>query len=78
MAQKFRIATSSKLEKFNVIGEKSAVSEQLFWQTITSKVKEITAEHPDKFDEVMADVKTHLQNGTLTILDTWFEIKGRP
>lgn len=78
MAQKFRIATSSKLDSFNLLGDKSEVTEQLFWQTVNSKVKEITETQPDKFDEVMEKVKSHLSKGSLTIIDTWFEIKGRP
>lgn len=77
MAQTFRIATSSKLDQFNVIGDKSKVSEQLFWQTVTSKVKEITEKQPEKFEETLETVKTHLQKQSVTIIDTWFEIKGR-
>ena len=53
MAQTFRIATSSKLDQFNVLGDKSKVTEQLFWQMVTSKVKEITEKQPEKFDETM-------------------------
>ena len=78
MAQTFRIATSSKLDQFNVIGDKSKVSEQLFWQMVNSKVKEITESQPEKFDETLQTVKTHLQKQSVTIIDTWFEIKGRP
>jgi len=78
MAQTFRIATSSKLDNFNVIGDKSKVTEDLFWQTVKSKVKEITEAQPERFDEVMEKVKTQLTKGSLTIRDTWFEIKGRP
>ena len=78
MAQIFKIATSSKLDNFNVIGEKSKVTEQLFWQTVNSKAKEITETQPERFDEVMGKVKAQLTKGSLTIIDTWFEIKGRP
>lgn len=78
MAQTFKIATSSKLDSFNVIGDKSKVTEQLFWQTVNSKVKEITETQPEKFEEVMEKVKTQLTKGSLTIIDTWFEIKGLP
>lgn len=75
MAQTFRIATLSKLDQFNVLGDKSKVTEQLFWQMVTSKVKEITEKQPEKFDETMETVKTHLQKQSVTIIDTWFEIK---
>lgn len=78
MAQTFKIATSSKLNEYNVIGDKSKVSEQLFWQTVNSKVKEITKGQPEKFGEVIETVKTQLTKGSLTIIDTWFEITGRP
>ena len=78
MAQTFRIATSSKIDNLFFIGDKSKVSEQLFWQTVTSKVKEITEKQPDKFEETLETVKNHLQKQSVTIIDTWFEIKGRP
>lgn len=77
MAQIFRIATSSKLDDFNVIGDKSKVSPELFWQTVKSKVKELTESQPDKFDEVMRKAKDALSESSLTILDTYFEIKNR-
>ncbi|MFV0376891.1 MAG: hypothetical protein ACK5JD_06255 [Mangrovibacterium sp.] len=77
MAQTFRIATSSKLGQFNVIGDKSKVTEQLFWQIVKSKVKEITETQPEKFDEVIELVRTHLQKQSIVIIDTWLEIKGK-
>lgn len=76
MSKTFKIATSSKLDNYNVIGDKSKVSEQLFWQIVNSKVKEITETQPEKFDEVIETVKKQLAKGSLTIIDTWFEIKG--
>lgn len=80
MAQTFRIAKSHKLDNYFVIGDKSKVTEDLFWDNVKSKVKELTAEQPDKYDETFERAKTHLVNNrsSLTILDTWFEIKGRP
>lgn len=81
MAQTFRIATSSKLDTFNVIGDKSKVSEQIFWNILKSKVKELTADVPDKYDEAFKMTKDFLLSGqskNITIMDTWFEIKGRP
>lgn len=78
MAQIFRVATSSKLDQFNVIGDKSKVSESLFWQMVTDKVKYLTEKQPEKFEETMNLVKTHLQKQSITIEDTWFEIKGKP
>ena len=80
MAQTFRIAKSHKIDNYFVIGDKSKVTEDLFWDNVKSKVKELTAEQPDKYDETFERSKTHLANNrsSLTILDTWFEIKGRP
>lgn len=78
MAQKFRIATSSQIDNLFIIGKKSTVTEELFWQTVKTKVKEITAKQPKRYEEVLTSVTDHLKNGSLTILDTWFEIKGRP
>ena len=77
MAQIFRVATSSKLDQFNVIGDKSNVTESLFWQMVTDKVKYLTEKQPEKFEETMKLVKSHLQKQSITIEDTWFEIKGK-
>lgn len=76
MAKTFSIATSSKLDGLNVIGNKSKVSEEMFWQLITKQVKEMTTDSPDKFDEGFELIKSHLSKGSLTIGDTWFEVKG--
>jgi hypothetical protein len=77
MPQTFKIAPASKLDGLMVIGKKSKVSEQLFWQKVESKVKEITEEQPNRFDEVMERVKKALLNGSLTIIDTWFQVTGK-
>lgn len=76
MAKTFSIATSSKLRGLNMIGNKSKISEDLFWQLIKNKVTEMTVDSPDKFDEGFETIKSHLLKGSLTINDTWFEIKG--
>lgn len=77
MAQKFRIATASSLSNFNVIGVKSNVSEDFFWQTLKNKVKELTAGQPENFEQAIEMIKPKLKN-SIVVLDTWFEIKGRP
>jgi hypothetical protein len=78
MGQIFKIAASLKLgeSQFCVLDDKSIVTEQLFWQLVTSKVKEITEKQPEKFDETLNVVKTQLENQSITIIDTWFEIKN--
>jgi hypothetical protein len=80
MAQIFRIAKSHKLDEYFVIGDKSKVTEELFWDNVKSKVKELTEKQPEKYDETFERAKNHLVNNksSLTILDTWFEVKGRP
>ncbi len=77
MAQIFRIAKSYKLDNYFMIGDKSKVTEDLFWDNVKIKVKELTAEQPDKYDETFEMVKNCIVNNrsSLTILDTWFEIK---
>jgi len=77
MAQTFRIATSSKIDGFAIIGEKSKVTEELFYQLLTSKVKEITEKEPERFDELLEDVKNNLLFKGVIIIDTCFEIKGK-
>lgn len=78
MAQVFRIATSSKMDAFFTVGKKSKVEEDLFWQTLETKVKELTNKKPERYDEVLENAKTHLKSGlSLTVKDTWFQISGR-
>jgi hypothetical protein len=80
MAQTFKIAKSHKLNEYFFLGDKSKVTEDLFWDNVKSKVKELTESEPDKYEEVFERAKDYLVNkkSSLTILGTWFEIKGRP
>jgi hypothetical protein len=80
MAQKFSIAPVAKIDKLHLVGEKSTVTETMFWQTVESKVKELTADNSDKFDEVLQMVKATLLKAktSLTVLDVCFEIKEKP
>lgn len=79
MAQKFKIATSAKMGEFFTVGEKSNVSEDFFYQTVETKVKKLTVKNPEKYDEVLQTAKSRLKQGqSLTILDTWFQVSGRP
>lgn len=73
----FKIATSSQMDDFRVIGDKCKASEELFWQTLKDKVKQITFDQPDKYEEVLQKAKEALYKSSLTIIDTWFEIKGK-
>ena len=78
MAKTFRIAVSSKVGDYFALGDKSKVSEDLFWQTLTDKVKKLTEDMPEKFDETLVNAKEVISQGrNLTIEDTWFEIKGK-
>lgn len=79
MAKTFKIATSSKVGDFFMIGDKNKVSEDFFWQVLTDKIKKLTEDQPEKFDETLSKAKAHLisQVSNLTIEDTWFEIKGK-
>ena len=73
----FRIATSKQMDQFRVIGDKCKVVEDLFWQQFESKVKEITHDMPEKYEETLQKAKESLYHSSLTIIDTWFEIKGK-
>jgi hypothetical protein len=79
MPQSFNIAPSSKIDGFFLVGSKSKVTEEMFWNILKTKVKEITADKPEKYDETFNLAESHLlsQSSSLTILDTWFLIKGR-
>ena len=79
MPQKFTIAPVATIDRFQLVGERSKVTEAIFWITVESKVKEITKEHPDKYEEALATVKRKLLEAkmSLTVLDVCFEIKGK-
>lgn len=81
--RKFRIAVSSKIGGFGVLGEKSKVSEDMFWNLVEQKCKEITADRPEAYNEVFNKVKQHLLKGEskyskndVIVVDTWFEVRG--
>lgn len=79
MAQKFRIAKANKIDNYYVISDKVTVTEQIFWDVLKNKVKELTAEQPDKYYKTFERAVRELKSGSssLTVLDTWFEIKGK-
>jgi hypothetical protein len=74
----FRIATSKQLnDDLRVVGDKCKVVEDLFWQQFESKVREITSEFPEKYEETLQKAKESLYHSSLTIIDTWFQITNK-
>lgn len=79
MGQEFRVAVSHKIDRYNLVGDKSKISEDLFWEMLETKVKELTKELPDKYEETLEKAKKHLmtQKTSLTVANTWFEIRRK-
>ena len=77
MAQIFRIAKTSKIGDNNLIVCKQKVPKELFYHVLNVKVKEVTQKQPERFDEVLEQVNIVLVRTNVTIMDTWFEIKGK-
>lgn len=78
MPQTFKIAESNKIGEYFSVGEKTKVTEQSFWDLVQTKVKELTLQNPEKYEETLQRAITHIQKGSsLTILDKWFQIQGR-
>jgi hypothetical protein len=77
MAQTFRIATAEKGGGFILARQEVKVPEELFWSILRAKVKEITCERPERFDETLSTAKEALNPGSLIVIDVWFEVKGR-
>jgi hypothetical protein len=73
----YKIAITHKLDDFNIIGDKCKVAEELFWQNFTDKIKQITADQPEKYEETLQKAKEALYKSSLTIIDTWFQITGK-
>jgi hypothetical protein len=65
------------MDDLNVIGDKCKVAEELFWQTVKDKVRQITSDQPEKYEEVLQKAKEALYKSSLTIIDTWFQITGK-
>lgn len=78
MAQKFLIATSSSSNGFNFVGKKNTVDETLFWQTVETKIKEQGEYAEGEYEKGLQLVKEYLGKSSVTIGNTYFEIKGRP
>ena len=78
----FRIASVEKLDDFNVIGDKSKVSEVLFYKILNYTIEELT--HQTKagqlgssFDQAFYSAKEFLiknQRKGLTVGNIWFSI----
>jgi siderophore synthetase component len=79
MAQTFRIAEVHRLDNFATIGERSTVKESMFWHLLAGKVREAQRTTPENFDERFNQVKKIIiEKRGSTIIDTYFEIKGKP
>jgi len=70
----FKIAESSNLGNgINAVGEKSKVTEKYFIELLESKVKDLTKDNPDKYEETLQKAKEFIyQQKSLTVEDTWF------
>lgn len=78
MPQTFKIGVSEKLDDtYNVAQSKKRVSELEFWNTVEIKIKELTANQPNKYEETLTKAKDALTKGTLTVGGTFFEVNGR-
>ena len=79
MAQTFRIAEVHRLENFATIGERSTVKESMFWHLLAGKVRESRVTTPENFDENYERIKAMIvEKRGATVIDTYFEIKGKP
>jgi len=79
MAQTFRIAIVNRLDHFAVIGERSTVKEPMFWHLLAGKVRESHVTTPENFDERFNKLKEIIiEKRGATVIDTYFEIKGKP
>jgi hypothetical protein len=78
----FKIASIEKLDDFNVIGDKSKVSEVLFYKILNYAIEEIIHQTKEdqlssSFDQAFYTAKKYLltnQNKGLTIGSIWFSI----
>lgn len=63
---------------FNIVGKKSRVSEELFWEIFRMKVSELT-EGTDKFDKIYHEGKECLLNSkkSLTVVNICFWVTGK-
>ena len=78
----FKIASVEKLDDFNIIGNKSTVSEVLFYKILNYAVEELTHQTKDgqlgsSFDQAFYKAKEYLmtnQKKGLTVGNIWFAI----
>ena len=73
----YKIALSHKMDDFNILGDKTKVEEQMFWNMLSDKVKLLTSDLPDKYEETLLKARECLEsnkNKGLTIDGTWFSI----
>ena len=78
----FRIASVEKLDDFNVIGDKSKVSEVLFYKILNYAIEELTHQSKEgqlgsSFDQAFYTAKGFLETNQkkgLTVGDIWFSI----
>ena len=77
MPQKFKISPVEK-GAFYFITETSNVKEDLFWLILNDKVKLLTLDLPDQFDDALIKVKTSILFRPVTVDNFQFEITSKP
>lgn len=70
----YHICKAQKMGAFITNFDWEKVSEELFFELLSSKIKELTADQPDKFEETLNTAKEVLSSpNTLTIGDRSFK-----
>lgn len=70
----YQICKAQKMGPFITNFDWEKVSEELFFELLSSKIKELTADQPEKFEETLQTAKDHLANpNALTIIDRTFK-----
>lgn len=63
---------------YQAVGDKSKVTEELFYKSLNNEIKILTADLPDKFEETYKKAKDCLNTGkALTVNNTWFQINTK-
>ncbi len=78
MAKRYNIATCQKSGDFTLLGKWNFVDEQLFWQLVEDKVKELgtSAETNNNGLELIKDY-INQQKGPVNVINLSFEITGK-
>lgn len=74
----YKIAYTETSDGFGFVRDPYVIDEDIFYNVLAAKIRELTIEKPEEYDKVLDQAITNVQtNKPLSIANIWFKIEKR-